>query len=121
MTDVGLGLGLDPWLTWVAFGVVFVVALLVGLWLSHRMLGQSHRDSDASAGGTDAFGGLIDAFNPGHGRANRELESLKHQGEVLPSPDEGEKDEPLRLVERPGRAPQVRVRRSVRPSEPPRP
>ena len=40
----------------------------------------------------DALGSFIDVFDPARARADRDLESHKNTGEVLPSPDEDEDD-----------------------------
>jgi hypothetical protein len=68
---------------------VFVGAgLLMGLlvvWAGHRML----RNGGApSSGAADALGNFIDVFDPARARADRDLESHKNMGEVLPSPDD---------------------------------
>jgi len=69
---------------------VFVVAGAVVLallaWAGHRML-TSERPP-GSGGASDALGNFIDVFDPARARADRDLESKEHQGEVAPSPDD---------------------------------
>lgn len=99
----------DGWQAWALGAVVFVLALVVLVWLSHRSLKASHRDGGASAGTADAFGGLIEAFQPGRAQADRDLQSAKHQGQQFPAP--GGDDRPVRVdldagtirINRPGR------------------
>jgi hypothetical protein len=68
--------------------VFAVAALLVGVllvWTGHRML---RNGGAASSGAADALGSFIDVFDPARARADRDLESHKNMGEVLPSDDE---------------------------------
>jgi hypothetical protein len=59
---------------------------------------------------SDALGNLIDVFDPGQARAQRDLKHEEHKGPVTPSPDDG--DDPVRLVTGPdGRPRAVRIRR----------
>jgi hypothetical protein len=63
-------------------------ALLVGallVWSGHRML---RAGGSASSGTADALGSFIDVFDPARARVDRDLESHKNMGEVLPSDDE---------------------------------
>lgn len=69
--------------------VVLVGALVVALvvLVSHRMLrGGSGRGTAM----TDGLGNFIDVFDPARAKADRDLQSQKHQGDVLPSPDDDE-------------------------------
>jgi hypothetical protein len=67
------------------------------------------RDGLGAAG--DMFGGLIDVFNPGHGRARDALKELEHSGPATPTPDD-EDDDPIRLITHPDGTPlAVRIRR----------
>ena len=50
-----------------------------------------------------ALGNFIDVFDPARARADRDLDSKEHQGEVLPSPDDD--DLPVRVDLESGRAP----------------
>ena len=84
------------------FSVAGVVALLLVLWLSHRVLVAG----GTGAGSADPFGGVGDVFDPGRARAQEDLDSREHQGEMLPSSDED--DLPVRVDLSTGRA---RVRR----------
>jgi hypothetical protein len=69
--------------------VAVVVATLVvcGLvmWAGTRMLTAP---GPRSSGAADALGNFIDVFDPARARADRDLESHKNMGEVLPSPDD---------------------------------
>jgi hypothetical protein len=68
--------------------VLVVAGLLVGVlvvWAGHRML---IRGDAAGSGAADALGNFIDVFDPARARADRDLESQKNMGEVLPSPDD---------------------------------
>ena len=68
---------------WVFVGAGLVVGLLVVV-AGHRMLTKP-----GGGGGTaDAMGNFIDVFDPGQARADRDLQSHKNMGEVLPSPDD---------------------------------
>ena len=70
--------------------------LVVGLvaWAGHRMLTAP---GARSSGASDALGSFIDVFDPARARADRDLESQKNMGEVLPSPDD--EDHPVWIVE----------------------
>ena len=63
-----------------------VGVLVLGLvaWAGHRMLNSDQR---GSSGMTDALGSFIDVFDPARAKADRDLQSQKHQGTVIPSPD----------------------------------
>jgi hypothetical protein len=78
-------------------GIVFVVAGLIVLglvvWAGHRMLTEQR--GDGSGVTADALGNFIDVFDPARARADRDLESKEHQGDVLPSPDDA--DLPVRV------------------------
>ena len=68
---------------------MFVIAgaavLVLLAWAGHRMLTSDNR---AGGGASDALGSFIDVFDPARARADRDLESKEHQGEVAPSPDD---------------------------------
>ncbi len=78
-----------------------VLALLA--WAGHRML-VSERPP-GSGGASDALGSFIDVFDPARARADRDLQSQEHQGEVVPSPDD--EDPPVSIDT-------VRMRATVR-------
>ena len=42
-----------------------------------------------------ALGNFIDVFDPARARADRDLDSREHQGEIIPSPDDD--DRPVRV------------------------
>ena len=70
---------------------VLVLALVV-VWAGHRMVTGPR---DGTAGAADALGNFIDVFDPARARADRDLQSKEHQGDVLPSPDDA--DLPVRV------------------------
>ncbi len=74
---------------WVFAAALLLVGVLV-VWAGHRML---RNGGAASSGASDAFGNFIDVFDPARARADRDLESQKHMGEVLPSPDDDDDDD----------------------------
>jgi len=67
--------------------VAIVGVLVVGLvaLASHRMLRGGSGRGTAMA---DGLGNFIDVFDPARARADRDLQSQKHRGDVLPSPDD---------------------------------
>ena len=69
---------------WV-FGGAAVLLLGPVIWAGHRMLTAP---GAGSGGASDALGNFIDVFDPARARADRDLESHKNMGEVLPSPDD---------------------------------
>ena len=83
---------------------VIATALVLGLLAvaGHRMLTSEHRVGGATS---DALGSFIDVFDPARARADRDLQSKEHQGEVAPSPDD--EDPPVRIDT-------VRMRATVR-------
>jgi len=91
-----------------ALAFVVAGALVLGLlaWAGHRMLTG---ERPASGGGaSDALGNFIDVFDPARARADRDLQSKEHQGEVAPSPDDEDLPvsiDPVRMT--------ARVRRSA--------
>jgi len=79
--------------TGIVFGAAGLLVLALVVWAGHRMV-TGARDG-ASTGAADALGNFIDVFDPARARADRDLESKEHQGEVLPSPDDA--DLPVRV------------------------
>ena len=69
----------------IGIGVV-VLAIPVVVWASHRMLTTAHADGSAGSGGADAFGGLVDIFEPARARASRDLESHHTLRQEAPTP-----------------------------------
>jgi len=91
-----------------ALAFVVAGALVLGLlaWAGHRML-TGERPA-GGGGASDALGNFIDVFDPARARADRDLESKEHQGEVAPSPDDEDLPvsiDPVRMT--------ARVRRSA--------
>jgi hypothetical protein len=69
------------------------------------------RDGLGSIG--DAFGNMIEVFDPAQARAALDLKSEQHKGPITPSPDD-DFDRPVHVVNGPdGRPHAVRVRRSA--------
>lgn len=89
-------------------GAVVLVALALVAWFGQRML----RSGQGGAGMADAFGSFIDVFDPARAQADRDLKSQKHQGTVIPSPDD---DDPMVVDLKSGTA---TVRRPDRPGTP---
>ncbi|MDH2412597.1 hypothetical protein [Nocardioides sp. CER19] len=91
--------------------VVFLVAgvLLLGLVVLAGTRLLRHHDGSGS-GAADALGSFIDVFDPARARADRDLDSREHQGEVIPSPDDD--DRPVTVDLRKGT---VRIRRTSTP------
>jgi hypothetical protein len=73
---------------WVFGAALLLVGVLVA-WAGHRML---RNGGTPASGAADALGNFIDVFDPARARADRDLESHKNMGEVLPSPDDDEDD-----------------------------
>lgn len=73
---------------------VIAAVLVLGLVVlaGTRML----REGSGGGGATDALGNFIDVFDPARAQADRDLQSQKHQGAVLPSPDD-DKDLSLKV------------------------
>ena len=72
--------------TGLVFGAAGLLVLALVLWSGHRMV--TERRSGASSGAGGALGNFIDVFDPARARADRDLDSKEHQGDVLPSPDD---------------------------------
>lgn len=90
--------------------VVFVVAGLVVLALVVLAGTRMLRHHDGTGSGTaGALGNFIDVFDPARARADRDLDSREHQGEIIPSPDDD--DRPVTVDLSKGTA---RIRRTPR-------
>jgi hypothetical protein len=79
--------------TAIVLGAAGLLVLCLVFWAGHRML-TGPRDGTSSAT-ADALGNFIDVFDPARARADRDLESKEHQGDVLPSPNDA--DLPVRV------------------------
>ena len=87
------------------FVVGGIVVLLIVVVAGNRML----RDAKSpGTGSTNAFGAVVDVFDPARARADRDLDSHKNQATVIPSAD-GD-DLPVRVDLRTGK---VTVRRTT--------
>ena len=71
---------------WVFAGAAVVLAALV-IWAGHRMLTAP---GPRGGGASDALGSFIEVFDPARANAERDLQSHRNMGEVLPSPDDGD-------------------------------
>src|SRR5689334_14620719 len=76
---------------WVHTGAVtLVVFSLAGLVLLGLVIAGGSRmlrhDDDRPSASAGALGNFIDVFDPARARADRDLESREHQGEIIPSP-----------------------------------
>jgi hypothetical protein len=79
--------------TAIVFACAGLLVLALVLWAGHRMV--TERRSGTSTATAGALGNFIDVFDPARARADRDLDSKEHQGEVLPSPDDA--DLPVRI------------------------
>lgn len=79
---------------WVVVGVALVLVTALITVVGHRMLTS---DGPRSSGMSDGLGAFIDVFDPARARADRDLDSHKNMGEVLPSPDD--EDHPVWTVD----------------------
>jgi hypothetical protein len=70
---------------YVAVGVGLVLVTGLVAWAGTRMLTAAGPRSSSMA---DGLGSFIDVFDPARARADEDLRSRKHSGEVLPSPDD---------------------------------
>ncbi|WP_459981720.1 hypothetical protein [Nocardioides sp. AN3] len=94
-------------MTLVVFALAGVLMLGLVVLAGTSMLRHHDGRSSATAG---ALGNFIDVFDPARARADRDLDSREHQGEVIPSP--GDDDRPVRVDLARGT---VRVRRTTSP------
>jgi hypothetical protein len=72
--------------TGLVMGTAGLLVLALVLWSGHRMVTERRSGSSSAAGG--ALGSFIDVFDPARARADRDLDSKEHQGEIVPSPDD---------------------------------
>lgn len=79
---------------WLVVGVALALATVLVVVVGHRMLTS---DAPHSSGMSDGLGTFIDVFDPARARADRDLESHKNMGEVLPSPED--EDRPVWQVD----------------------
>ena len=70
-----------------------LVVLVLVMWAGHRMLTEER--SGTSSGGGGALGGFTDVFDPARSRAEHDLDSREHQGELIPAPQDH--DLPVRI------------------------
>lgn len=75
--------------------VTLIVFVLAGLALLALVFAAGthmlrHPDGHGS-GAADALGNFIDVFDPARARADRDLDSREHQGEIIPSPDDDDR------------------------------
>lgn len=92
----------------VGVALAVVLALLAGPLLARWLRRTGARGS--TSGTADAFGNLIDVFDPGQARSAREIRRHFDAGPVTRSPDD-EDDDPIRLLRHPDGSPRaVRIR-----------
>jgi len=68
----------------IAAGALLALGLI--MWAGHRMLNDG--GGGTSSGGGGVLGAFTDVFDPARSRAEHDLDSKEHQGEVLPTPEE---------------------------------
>jgi hypothetical protein len=96
--------------TTVVVGVAILLVTGVAIYLYERSLGKPGGRAGLGSTG-DMFGGVIDVFNPGAGRARDALKELEHSGPVAPTPQDND-DDPVRLLTDPDGTPRaIRIRR----------
>ena len=93
---------MTSWL--IGIGAV-VIGLPVLVWLSHRMLRTSHAEGTGGSGGSDAFGAIVDVFEPARARADADLESHHTMRQQLPTP--GDDPGPPQIID----GTSIRIRR----------
>jgi hypothetical protein len=97
------------WALPVSIGVVVLLVALVGAWVYELHVAKHGRPGGTSMG--DAMGNIIDVFDPGQARANRDLKEQRNVGPVSKTP-ERDPDDPIQLTLGPDGEPQaVRIRR----------
>ena len=104
---------MDALITVAMIGTIFAT-LIVAVVSFQRSLDQpGGREGLGSVG--DAFGNMIDVFDPGQARAARDLKAQEHKGPVAPSPDDDD-DRPVRVILGPdGRPKAVQIRPASQP------
>ncbi|RNL65137.1 hypothetical protein EFK50_03980 [Nocardioides marmoriginsengisoli] len=86
-----------------------LLACVVAVWVFQRGLARDARPRTSSMG--DAFGNLIDVFDPAQARASRDLKDQQNVGPVSKVP-ERDPDDPIQLTLGPDGNPRaVRIRR----------
>jgi hypothetical protein len=94
----------------VVVGTLMVLATIVGLVRFQRSLDRPG-GRDGMGGIADAFGNLIDVYDPAQARAAREIKRYEDAGPVTRSPDDEDED-PVQLIRGPDGSPRaVRIRR----------
>lgn len=89
-------------------GAAGVVVLALVVWAGTRMV----RTSEGGGGVGNGMGTFVDVFDPARARADDDLKSKEHQGEVAPRPEDDDRPLTVDLSSM-----QVRVRRpAVRPA-----
>ncbi|MAS55254.1 hypothetical protein [Nocardioides sp.] len=90
---------------WIVVIGTIVLGLPLLVWVSHRMLTTAHRDGTGGSGGSDAFGAIVDVFEPARARADADLESHKTMRQPLPAP--GDDPGPPQIID----GTSIRIRR----------
>ncbi len=93
----------------VVVAMIFAITTVAIIRFQRSLDKPGGRDGLGSIG--DAFGNLIDVFEPAQARAARDLKAEEHKGPVTPSPDDDD-ERPVRLVLGPdGKPNAVRIKR----------
>jgi hypothetical protein len=93
----------------VAIGVAVLAIAMVGAWVYELHVVKHGRPGGTSMG--DAMGNIVDVFDPGQARANRDLKEQRNVGPVSKVP-ERDPDDPINLTLGPDGEPKsVRIRR----------
>jgi hypothetical protein len=79
--------------TQLLFAAAGLVVLGLVMWAGHRMVTEKRSGTSSGAGG--ALGAFSDVFDPARSRAEHDLDSKEHQGELLPAPLDA--DQPVHL------------------------
>lgn len=74
-------------MTLVVFGVAGLLLLGLVVWSGTRMV----RTSTGGGGIADGLGNFNEVFDPARARADQDLKSKEHQGEVIPLPEDEER------------------------------
>lgn len=90
-------------------GLAGVVLLALVVWAGNRMV----RTSTGGGSISDGFGAFNEVFDPARARADEDLKSKEHQGEVMPLPEDEDRPVTVDLT-----AMRARIRRPAAPPAP---
>jgi hypothetical protein len=80
--------------TVLVFGAAGAVVLALVVWAGTRMV----RTSTGGAGIADGLGNFNEVFDPARARADQDLKSKEHQGEVVPLPEDEDRPVAVDLI-----------------------